>query len=793
MPMTEALPERTRILVADDEPQIRNLYQEVLGAGTRPNPHACAMADLAAKLFGAGPAVSRGNHEKFEVIACAQGEQALKAARNAIAQGSPFAVALLDVRMPPGIDGVATAEQIRAIDPDVQIVIVTAFSDVPPHDIAARVPPIDKILYLQKPFTPYEIEHCARALAAKWRRERELRDLQRELEARVASRTAELRESEERLRMHNAALAEIVHGRTAADDDLGACLRRTTEAAARALKCERVGVWLFDADRTALRCVDLYERGPDRHSEGLRLPVAAYPAYFDALRTSRDIVAHDACADLRTSEFADAYLKPLGIASLMDAAIRRGSELAGVVCHEHVGAVRQWTADEEGFAGSVADQIALALEAAERAGRETELRRAKDAAEAASLAKNEFLANMSHEIRTPMTAILGFAEILLEQGNIEDAPPERIEAIRTIKNNGEHLIGIINDILDLSKIEAGRMTAEAMPCSPSALAVEVASLMRVRAEAKGIPLRIEYDGPIPETVVTDPTRLRQILVNMIGNAIKFTETGCVRLVTRCVREDGSPPGQGTLLCFEIIDTGIGMTEDQVARLFRPFQQADMSTTRRFGGTGLGLTISRRLAQMLGGDVTLLESRPGVGTRFAVTVAAGSLDGVRMLNLSAEQEPGLMPPPHERDTSGEPALRGCQILLAEDGPDNQRLIAHILTKAGAAVKVVDNGRAAVDMALAARDAGTPYHVILMDMQMPVMDGYSATRELRDRGYSGPILALTAHAMSSDRERCIRAGCDDYASKPIDRRELIRMIVARAATAAAELAPVPVGAH
>jgi CheY-like chemotaxis protein len=259
--------------------------------------------------------------------------------------------------------------------------------------------------------------------------------------------------------------------------------------------------------------------------------------------------------------------------------------------------------------------------------------------------------------------------------------------------------------------------------------------------------------------------LRQILINLVGNAIKFTEIGGVRLVSRLQDADSRAP----TLQLEIVDTGIGMTVEQIDRLFNPFQQADSSTTRKFGGTGLGLAISKRLAAMLGGDITV-ESVPGEGTTLTVTVATGPLRDVPMLSnpseISFRREVESPVTPTDRLDS--------RVLLAEDGPDNQRLIAFVLRKAGAEVTVVDDGQAACEFALAARDQGNPFDVILMDMQMPVLDGYSASTKLRQEGYSGPIIALTAHAMLGDQEKCRRAGCDAHMSKPIDRAKLISIV-------------------
>jgi len=394
-----------------------------------------------------------------------------------------------------------------------------------------------------------------------------------------------------------------------------------------------------------------------------------------------------------------------------------------------------------------------------------ELERLNQSVEAANRAKSEFLANMSHEIRTPMTAILGFSEVLL--GNLHEEG--NVSAANTIKRNGEYLLELINDILDLSKIEAGKLEVERIACSPGKVVDEVASLMRVRAEAKGLPLQVEYAGGIPETIVSDPIRLRQILINLVGNAIKFTEKGSVRLVVRLLHDATKPP----CLQFDVIDTGIGMTREQASKLFQPFTQADASTSRKFGGTGLGLTISRRLAEILGGGITI-TSNPGKGSTFSVTVETGPLDGVAILEnagQTAAESRQEVPA-----SSATPAVElYCRILLAEDGPDNQRLISFVLTKAGADVTLAPNGQIAYDEALAASEAGEPFDVILMDMQMPIMDGYTATAKLREANYTGPIIALTANAMAGDEEKCREAGCDDYATKPINRATLFDTIV------------------
>ncbi len=407
----------------------------------------------------------------------------------------------------------------------------------------------------------------------------------------------------------------------------------------------------------------------------------------------------------------------------------------------------------------------LETEVTERKSAQAQLQQSKEAAEAGNRAKSDFLANMSHEIRTPMTAILGFSDNLLDPAMSE---ADRRDAVNTIRRNGSYLLEIINDILDLSKIEAGKLVIEHAETSPISIVTEVVSLMRVRADGKGLLLQVGHEGPIPERIHTDPTRVRQILINLIGNAIKFTESGSVRLVVRLA--DAQTPQ----LRLDVIDTGIGMTAEQAGKIFKGFTQADETMTRRFGGTGLGLTISKRLANMLDGDITV-KSEPGRGSQFTVTIATGPLDGVRMIERVSESTIHDAPS-EDKAPAPQPARLACRILLAEDGPDNQRLIAHVLKKAGAEVTVVDNGKLASEAALAAQQQDRPFDVILMDMQMPVMDGYEATTLLRKRGYAGPIIALTAHAMAGDRDKCIHAGCDDYAAKPIQRKKLIEVIQA-----------------
>ncbi|QDU06500.1 Autoinducer 2 sensor kinase/phosphatase LuxQ [Gimesia chilikensis] len=396
------------------------------------------------------------------------------------------------------------------------------------------------------------------------------------------------------------------------------------------------------------------------------------------------------------------------------------------------------------------------------------LRQASLDAEAASRAKSEFLANMSHEIRTPMTAVLGYTDVLMEESW---GRPGSIKLIEVIKRNGNYLLDLINDILDLSKIESGSLTIEKIPFSLIEKLQEVQSLMQVRAELQEISFKLTFTGKIPKQIQSDPTRLKQILINLIGNAIKFTpDGGQVSVETSCLNPDSPEP----LLQFKIIDTGIGMNAEQVAGLYQPFVQADSSTTRKFGGTGLGLAISKRLAKMLGGDLTC-QSTPDIGTTFTLQIQIGESESLEFysdpqdaLEAAAHKPAPVIVKPVQA------VNRTCSVLLAEDGEDNQRLISMLLRKEGAEVKLAENGEIAVRYAMHALEQGQPFDVILMDMSMPVLDGYGATQKLREQGYKLPIIALTAHAMSGDREKCIAAGCTDYATKPVNREKLREII-------------------
>ncbi len=361
-------------------------------------------------------------------------------------------------------------------------------------------------------------------------------------------------------------------------------------------------------------------------------------------------------------------------------------------------------------------------------------------------AKSEFLTNVSHEIRTPMTAILGFAEMLAAETDNKD----QLDHISTIIRNGNWLLAIIDDVLDLAKVDAGKITVQKDTFAPLSVVEDVRALMTDRAAAKNQTIRIVSETPLPQHISSDPTRLKQVLVNLVGNAIKFSGDGEIRIVA-----EHSPEQDPAQMTFGVVDSGIGIAPEHLDKIFEPFHQVDCSLTREHGGAGLGLAICTRIVDALGGRLSV-TSRLGEGSSFKFTIDIGD-DTVADTPVGSEN-----------------VLTGCRVLLAEDAPDNQRLIERYLQRAGAAVSITEDGKEAIHITIDAANAGTPYDIILMDMQMPVLDGYDATRKLREQGYKHPIIALTAHAMANDVRKCLDAGCDAYTTKPIQRDELINVV-------------------
>ncbi|MEK7355622.1 MAG: response regulator [Bdellovibrionota bacterium] len=433
--------------------------------------------------------------------------------------------------------------------------------------------------------------------------------------------------------------------------------------------------------------------------------------------------------------------------------IRERGEITAVLCFE--------TARPEGFPqgdrGLIAEfveRIGIALANAKlyenlRAV-ENELLEAKRRAEDESRAKSNFLATMSHEIRTPLGAILGFSELLIAQ---QPAHAESEEFASRIRANGEHLMRLIDEILNFAKVEAGKIEIEMREIDLMLLLSNLAAVSRSTAERKGIGFSLSFRSPVPATFVSDPTRLNQVLSNLVSNAIKFTNVGKVELSVEFKEAS-------KCLMFSVRDSGPGLNERQAQKLFMPFSQADASHTRLFGGTGIGLALARKLGRLLGGDVELLESQEGLGSTFQLGLPVSIPQGtpfVSSLTIPARA------PQEEVPIS---SLASAKILLVDDSEDNRRLVARLLSGAGAIVKTATNGFEAIEAAMS-----ESFAVVLMDMQMPGMDGLTATRELRTRRYDRPIISLTAHVLEEERRECLRAGCDAHLTKPVKKSELL----------------------
>ena len=536
-------------------------------------------------------------------------------------------------------------------------------------------------------------------------------------------------------RQAQAAIVTISHDTAMTHGDITGLARVAARHCADTLAVSRVGIWLFNSDKTVLRLICLYQSDTGEHRFDLEITASDYPIYFTALASGRAIDADNARTDLRTQEFAERYLIPNHIHSLLDSAIRIGTDIVGIVCCEQQQQPRHWRTDEMAFVGEVADQLAQVISIHARFDSE----RCVLMAQANSDAKSRFLATMSHEIRTPLNGVLGMAQLLEDTG----LNPKQQHLVNVIRESGTLLLDIINDVLDYSKIEAGKLSLMPHCVELRKLLNTVLQFFERDAQRHAVRLTLTVAADVPVAVMLDSSRLKQILLNLLGNALKFTEHGSVTL--RVQREQGN-------VVFSIEDTGVGIAPSRMDSLFQPFEQ--VHADRQMGnGTGLGLTISRRLAGLMGGTLTA-HSDGSTGSTFTLSLPLETADVPQMHPARTAQPPVV-------------SLAGMRVYVAEDNALNQEVVSLMLEALGIESVLCQDG---AELLARLEQEPDPIDAILMDCEMPVLSGYDATVQLRAREWihrNTPVVALTAHALPEFRRRAEAAGMTDYITKPVQR--------------------------